>query len=148
MNKWVVGVVVLLIIATISISYLLSQSAKTVEIEISGVTLSVELAETPADQQKGLSRRDSLAANHGMLFVFGREAAWSFWMKDMKFALDIIWFNSSRQAVSIRQNLQPCSPKDCPVFTPPAKATYVLEVNAGFVQAHNISLGTAFLFLG
>jgi uncharacterized membrane protein (UPF0127 family) len=69
-------------------------------------------------------------------------------MKGMRFSLDIIWFNSQRKAVFIEQDLLPCTPQECPVYTPPAKATYVLEVNAGFVRAHNISLGVTFNFAG
>jgi len=69
-------------------------------------------------------------------------------MIDMKFPLDIIWFNSNRQVVYIQQNLPPCTPQGCPVFEPPVKATYVLEVDAGFVQGHNVTLGTTFAFLG
>lgn len=69
-------------------------------------------------------------------------------MKDMRFSLDIIWFNSNRHVVFIEQSLQPCSPQSCPVHTPTTNAMYVLEVNAGFVQAHDISLGDTFNFVG
>ena len=110
--------------------------------------LTVETAKMPADPQRGLSGRDSLFPNHGMLFVFERESTWSFWMKDMRFSLDIIWFNSNRQAVFIEQSLQPCSPQSCPVYTPTINAMYVLEVNAEFAQSHDISLGDTFNFVG
>jgi uncharacterized membrane protein (UPF0127 family) len=89
-----------------------------------------------------------LAPDHGMLFVFGNEGEWGFWMKDMRFSLDIIWFNSERNAVFIERSLLPCTPQDCPAYTPPVKAMYVLEVNAGFVQAHGIALGDMFSFAG
>jgi len=68
-------------------------------------------------------------------------------MYEMKFPLDMIWFNSSRQAVFFEQDLPPCTPTVCPVFTPPAKATYVLEVNAGFIAAHRVSLSDTFTFV-
>jgi hypothetical protein len=111
------------------------------------VLLIVEIAKTPAEQQKGLSGRTSLAPDHGMLFVFDHEDYWGFWMVDMNFPLDIIWFNSNRQAVFIEQNLPPCTPQSCPVFIPNVKAMYVLELNGGFVMAHQITLGTTFTFL-
>ena len=117
------------------------------EINIAGVTLSVELATTPAAQAQGLSDRDSMPADHGMLFVFNQEAEWAFWMHEMRFSLDIIWFNSNRQAVFIEQDLPPCTPADCPVYTPTANATYVLEVNAGFVRANGLALGDSFSFV-
>lgn len=83
-----------------------------------------------------------------MLFVFDRQDTWGFWMHEMRFQLDIIWFNSQRQSVYIRQNLEPCTPQECPVFIPSAKALYVLEVNAGFVESHNVTLGEGFAFVG
>jgi uncharacterized membrane protein (UPF0127 family) len=85
--------------------------------------------------------------NHGMLFTFQTESPWGFWMKDMRFSLDIIWFNSNRQVVFIEQNLPPCTPQQCPIYVPTAGATYVLEVNAGFVNAHGVSLGDTFNFI-
>ena len=147
MRKIIIGVVAILLIATISVGYFVLQTPKPVRITISGVVLSVELATTPAQKQKGLSGRDSLPPDHGMLFVFDTEGYWSFWMNDMRFPLDIIWFNSSRQAVFFEQGLQPCRPETCPTFTPSAKAMYVLEVNAGFVTTHDISPGDMFNFV-
>jgi hypothetical protein len=117
------------------------------KITLTGVTLTVELATTPAAQQQGLSDRNSMPADHGMLFIFNQEAQWSFWMHDMRFPLDIIWFNASRQAVFIEQDLPPCTPSICPVYTPVVNAMYVLEVNAGFVAANAVGLGDSFAFV-
>lgn len=147
MNKLAVAAVVLLLTAALSVGYYLYEQPKTVKVVISGVTLSVELAETAADQERGLSSRDSMAADHGMLFIFDHESNWDFWMKGMKFSLDIIWFDSNKRAVFIEQDLQPCSPEQCPIFTPPVEAMYVLEVNAGFVGANEIFLGDTFSFV-
>jgi len=144
MKKLIVASLILLVIVgVIGYSSIQAQSSR---ITIGSVQLVVEIAKTPADQQKGLSERASLANDHGMLFVFDHEDYWGFWMIDMKFPLDIIWFNSNRQVVFIKQNLPPCTPQSCPVFTPNVKAMYVLEVNAGFVSAHQIALGTTFSF--
>jgi len=146
MKKLIVASLILLVIVgVIGYSSIQAQSS---HITIGSVQLVVEIAKTPADQQKGLSGRSSLASDHGMLFVFDHEDYWGFWMIDMKFPLDIIWFNSNRQVVFIEQNLPPCTPQSCPVFTPNVKAMYVLEVNAGFVAAHQITFGTPFTFLG
>jgi uncharacterized membrane protein (UPF0127 family) len=123
------------------------QTLQTVKIKFAGVILVVELATTSADQQRGLSGRDSMPEDHGMLFVFSQEGQWGFWMIDMKFPLDIIWFNSTKQVVFIEQNLPPCTPAGCPVFSPPVNSRYVLEVNAGFVIANGVSLGVSFAFI-
>jgi hypothetical protein len=119
----------------------------TERIMIGGVILTVDVAETAAAQQNGLSGRPSLPSDHGMLFIFGHEDYWEFWMIDMKFPLDIIWFNSTRQAVFVEPNLPPCTPQNCPVVTPTAKAMYVLEVNAGFVETHRVLRGVSFVVL-
>ena len=142
------AILLILIAGTLYAGYVFFKPAGTTQIVIAGVTLNVEIAATAADQQKGLSDRDSMAPDHGMLFVFDSEGNWGFWMKDMRFPLDIIWFDSQRDAVFIEQDLLPCTLQDCPIHTPPVKAKYVLEVNAGFVRAHNISLGDTFNFVG
>jgi uncharacterized membrane protein (UPF0127 family) len=148
MNRFSAGLLIGIIVLSIFVGYqALRPTIKASRIEIAGVTLTVELAETSGDQQKGLSGRSSLSPDHGMLFVFSQEGLWSFWMHDMMFPLDIIWFNSSRQAVFMAVRLQPCTPELCPIYTPTAPAMYVLEVNANFVQEHNIMFGTAFAFV-
>ena len=137
----------MLLAVSLLAGYHLYAQPQTEQIEFGGVTLTVELATTPAQQAQGLSDRDSMAANHGMLFVFTQEGEWSFWMHEMRFPLDMIWFNSTRQVVFIEQDLPPCAPTSCPVYTPTVNALYVLEVNAGFVSAHDVMLGQSFYFV-
>jgi len=144
MNKLLVGSLLLIVVVGVT-GYSWTQ-AQSSHILVGNVLLTVEIAKTAAAQQKGLSGRPSLASDRGMLFVFDHEDYWGFWMIDMKFPLDIIWFNSTRQVVFIEQNLPPCTPQNCPVFTPNVKAMYVLEVNAGFVPANQITFGTSFTF--
>ena len=146
-KKLLVGSMIFLVVLVGVVGYSLSPP-KSSHILIGGVLLTVELAETTSAQEKGLSGRQSLPNDHGMLFVFDHEDNWGFWMVDMRFPLDIIWFNSNRQEVFVEQDLSPCTPQFCPVYTPDAKAMYVLEVNAGFVAAHHITVGTTFMFLG
>jgi M6 family metalloprotease-like protein len=117
------------------------------QIMLAGATLTVEIAKTTLSQEKGLSGRPSLPIDHGMLFVFDHQDYWTFWMIDMQFPLDIIWFNSSQQVVYFVQNLPPCKPDNCPTYTPDTATMYVLEVNAGFIAAHHITIGTTFTFL-
>jgi uncharacterized membrane protein (UPF0127 family) len=147
LKRAVIAVAVIIIILAVSVGYFVFQQRTSNRISIDGVVINVDLATTPAEQQQGLSGRDSMAPDHGMLFAFQSEDYWSFWMIEMKFPLDMIWFNSSRQAVFFEQNLPPCGPTFCQVFTPPVKAMYVLEVNAGFIATHQISLGDKFNFL-
>ena len=150
-----VAVIILLLaisLSTITIGYYMYEQSKastpsTTRIRLAGVLLTVELATTPAEQQRGLSGRSAMPEDHGMLFIFNQEDEWGFWMNGMMFPLDIIWFNANMKAVFIEQDLQPCTPNQCPVFTPPVGALYVLEVNAGFVKTNGVTLGDSFTFV-
>lgn len=110
------------------------------EIQVGGVTLVVEVVDTLATRQHGLSGRDSLPENHGMLFVFEREGVWGIWMKDMQFSLDIIWADSEGDIITITRDV---SPETYPaVFYPArAEARYVLELPAGYTKTHGIVEG-------
>jgi uncharacterized membrane protein (UPF0127 family) len=150
LKKRIIFVALLIVLLAISVSvgyYYLNEQPKPVRIMFAGVVLTVDLATTPEEQQMGLSNRTSMPEDHGMLFVFTQEAQWSFWMHEMDFPLDIIWFNATKQVVFIEQDLPPCTPQACPIFTPPVNAIYVLEVNAGFVKANGVSIGASFSFV-
>src|SRR3989344_8940875 len=61
------------------------------KIKIGQKTIFIEIADTQEKQKKGLSGRDNLPEDSGMLFVFKEEGHHQFWMKDMNFSIDIIW---------------------------------------------------------
>jgi len=106
---------------------------------LDGVSVHVTLARTPAEQERGLGGRDSLAPASGMLFVFPRDGKYAFWMKDMRFSIDILWLADDGRVIYIVPNLSPASYPES--FTPPAPARFVLEVPAGWTAAHNIHRG-------
>jgi len=104
----------------------------------------LEIAKTSAAQQKGLGGRVSLLANQGMLFEFGAPAQRCFWMKDMRFSLDIIWFSGTKQVEHIEANVNPSTyPK---IFCPTQPAQYVIELNAGQTYAAGIAVGQTLNF--
>ena len=109
------------------------------------IAVDVELARTDAERAKGLGGHAPLAERQGMLFLFERPAIYPFWMKGMTFPLDIMWIEDGK-VVHLEADLPPPGPRDTdqtlPIFTPPAAARYVLEVNAGFSVRHGIGLGT------
>jgi uncharacterized membrane protein (UPF0127 family) len=110
-----------------------------VTVEISNKTIQIELADTPALRTLGLSGRDSLAPDHGMLFVFEKPDRYGFWMKEMNFSIDIIWIDASKKIVHIEERVSPESyPK---IYIPDAQALFVLEVPAGFVTENKIRVG-------
>jgi uncharacterized membrane protein (UPF0127 family) len=101
--------------------------------------ISLEIADTPALEEHGLSDRLSLPEDHGMLFVFPTPGLYGFWMKDMHFSLDIIYLDNNFRIISIFKNLAPSSYPS--VVTPKSPALHVLEVNAGFSDKNNLSEG-------
>jgi len=106
----------------------------------------VELASTKEQQIKGLMFREKLAEDFGMLFIYEKEDFYSFWMKNMKFPLDIIWANKNKKIVSIKKNIPPCQSEKCSGYKPLQKAMYVLEVNAGLTDKLNIKIGNNLIF--
>lgn len=107
--------------------------------------LTAYLALTNEQQTKGLSVKDYLKENEGMLFVYKQPTRQGFWMKDMKFPIDIIWLDSNGTVVHIEYNLQPCIMSFafiCPSYIPDKDSLYVLETVAGFSKKHDIKVGT------
>ena len=115
-------------------------------LKIKEQNIKVELAETEQERIKGLSGRENLCDNCGILFIFNKEDFHSFWMKEMKFPIDIIWINNDK-IVQITKNADLTQAKNIPTYTPKQKANKVLEVNAGFCEKHNIKVGDKVLFL-
>ena len=126
------------------IYFFMPQSSATNTIFINGAKIEVELADTPQKRTKGLSVRESLGQNEGMLFIFEKSDYYSFWMKDMNFALDIIWIGEDKKIADIIKNAIPESyPK---TFSPREPAKYVLEVNAGYADEYKIEIGNEIVF--
>lgn len=114
-----------------------------VNITINNVYLQVDVALTSEEQTKGLSIKDKLQSNEGMLFPYDAPRILSFWMKDMKFPIDILWLGADKKVVHVEENLQPCSPiLPCPSYTPDVQSQYVLETVAGFSSTNGITIGT------
>jgi len=109
-------------------------------IMVGSTKLSVEVAATADEQQQGLSDRLSLAPDAGMLFPLVDPSKNGFWMKDMKFPLDFIYFDQGR-VVETKENV-PNALVPMPFF-PNETVDTVLEVNAGWVNGHGIKVGDA-----
>jgi uncharacterized protein len=113
------------------------------KVSIDGFNMTADLALTSEQREKGLSVKDKLKENEAMLFVFEESAKHSFWMKDMKFPIDIIWLDSDGKVVHVEKRLEPCiSVFTCTSYSPSRDSQFVLETVAGFTQRHNVSVGT------
>lgn len=111
-------------------------------VEINNHKFSVEIADTAEKRSRGLGGRENLCSDCGMLFVFPEAGDYSFWMKDMKFPLDIIWIDGN-QVVYITKNI---TPDYIGTISPGAPADKVLEINAGLSDKYRIQEGDLLIF--
>ncbi|MDO8655120.1 MAG: DUF192 domain-containing protein [bacterium] len=111
-------------------------------IRIGNQELSVEIADTIAKQVRGLSGHQPLKENEGMLFMYENPRVLSFWMKDMRFPIDIIWIDEHKNIVGIASDI---SPDTFPqTFSSAVPVQYVLEVSAGWAEFHGVVAGDQF----
>lgn len=115
------------------------------EIKINDMVIPVEVAKNDIQRRKGLSNRDGLPEGEGMFFIFAqKDIKPPFWMKDMKFAIDILWIDDD-EIVQIDKNIQPpksgTTDDELIFYVPGQPIDYVLELNAGFTDEHNIKMG-------
>jgi uncharacterized membrane protein (UPF0127 family) len=110
-------------------------------VTIKGRRVAVDLAITPEQQSLGLGHRDALAWNHGMLFVYDQPGFYSFWMRGMRFDIDIVWIRASR-IVDIAQGVRHVPGEDGPTVRPAELVDRVLEVPAGYAQTHGWRVGS------
>lgn len=129
------------VVAVAAIFLLLPGSSQRRVLRIGDVLVPVELADTSAELQLGLSGRDSLPAGGGMLFIMPASARHGFWMKDMNFSLDLIWIDENWKVVQVMPDVPPESYPH--VFQPDIPVRYVLEVNAGWAKDNNIAPGAS-----
>ncbi len=114
------------------------------------VKIKIENVVTLAERIRGLSGRESLPQDTGLLFTFPRLGEHSIWMKDMNFPIDIIWIDDGGVVVHIVEGASPESYRsdtDAETFRSEKKARYVLEVNTGFVDKSNLAVGDQVQFI-
>lgn len=98
----------------------------------------LEVADTARTRIKGLSNRDSLPPKTGMLFVFDRPSEQCFWMKDMRFPIDMIWLNERQVITKIESDVQPST---YPNQFCAQETKYVVELNTGEAKHSNLAVG-------
>jgi hypothetical protein len=103
------------------------------------VSLTLEYALSQEEKERGLSGREDIPENYGMLFVFPKDDTYGFWMKDTLVPLDIFWLDSKGQVIHIEKDVATSTYPT--VFYPDTPARYVLETAAGFATLHNIDIG-------
>lgn len=113
-----------------------------------GELIHAELAATTQERSRGLMFRESLPKNRGMLFTFSDVQPWTFWMKNTKIPLDIIWMDGKKKIVHIERNVPICTRTDdsCPQYRPNDDAMFVLELAGGMAEALRLQKGLTLQF--
>jgi uncharacterized membrane protein (UPF0127 family) len=110
---------------------------RTTTITVGGHEVTVEVAESDAERQRGLMGRDSLREDHGMLFVYPESRILSFWMVNTRIPLDIAFIDRSGVIVDIQQ----MDPQSDEQHTSREEAMYALEMAAGWFEEHGVEVG-------
>lgn len=113
-----------------------------------GTLIQAELADTSLKRAQGLMFREHLANDRGMLFIFGDAQPWTFWMKNTKIPLDIIWMDEKKTIIHIERNVPICTRQDdgCPQYHSAEGALYVLELGGGRADALQLQRGMRLSF--
>ncbi|KKP92355.1 MAG: hypothetical protein UR94_C0001G0040 [Parcubacteria group bacterium GW2011_GWA2_36_10] len=109
-----------------------------------GVDFVLDLAKTPEQYRQGLSNREGLEQNQGMLFIYPEKQNLSFWMKEMNFAIDLVWLLDGKIMAYI-ENMPKLAKntalKDLPLYTSPMPVNQVLELPSGTIQRLKLQVG-------
>lgn len=148
--KIIIGIIAALLLLIIGFFFTQSNltlfGAKTTA-TIKNQTFSVDVVKTPKDKQVGLSSKTSIASNYAMYFPFDKPDYYAFWMKDMKFPIDIIFLRDGK-IVSITHNapIPPVDTENLPIYQPEEPANAVLEISAGLAQKYGFVKGDTVTF--
>jgi uncharacterized membrane protein (UPF0127 family) len=115
----------------------------------SGKVLQTEVMIKDEDRAMGLMFRPSLPLDHGMLFLFERPDFHGIWMKNCKFPIDILWLDAGHKVVHLAEKVPPCTAKEdsaCEVYSPLARASFVVELNAGQARREKALVGSTVTF--
>lgn len=115
-----------------------------IAVRLNGTVIEVDTAVTNQSRYQGLSGRDSLGSKNGLLFIFDKEDHYGIVMRDMNFSIDVIWINKEMEIVDIKPIFRP---NDKSIAEPAEPALYVLEVNAGLTEIHDIEIGDKVQFI-
>ena len=132
------------IIAIVVLIILSLALPRTDTLSVNNQQYTLQIAQTIAEQNKGLGDRPSLGKYDGMLFVFSTPNIECFWMKDTEFPLDMIWLSTNKTVEYIQANVQPGSYPE--TYCPTVFAKYVIELNAGTAKKAHINVGQRLYF--
>lgn len=152
MNRWlgVVGIMLgVLLIGCDSVTTATPQGATNVgqslpvsaQVVIGDRLVGLEVAKTRQQQATGLMGRTSLADDRGMLFEFKPPQPVSFWMKNVRIPLDMIFLRDGK-VKAIASSVPPCQAEPCPTYGPGgASIDRVIELRGGRAAELGLKVG-------
>lgn len=113
-----------------------------------GSVIRAERVTEAEDLARGMMFRDSLPAGRGMLFIYGKESNYSFWMFNVKIPLDIVWMDHNRKIVQMVYECPPCPgpAEKCPSYGGDFPAQYILEMKGGEARKQGLRPGMILKF--
>jgi len=142
-------IIVIVVVGIYLVFILLKPSNPKGKVIISNNEFNVEIASNSISRSRGLSGRDGIEDNGGMLFIFNSSGMPAFWMKGMRFPLDIIWIRDNR-IVSIEDSVPVENGKmllELKKYKPPEPINWVLEINGGLTEKLGIKVGDRVNFI-
>jgi uncharacterized membrane protein (UPF0127 family) len=136
-KKIVLGLAVIVGLAVLFV--LLVSQVKSPTVKVGGKNFSLYVAKTDKDRQVGLSKYKNISDGKGMLFVFEKADYYPFWMKGMKFPIDIIYIKDNK-VVTVLKDLK-AENSDSVIFYPSSPSDKVLEIKAGLAAKNGIDVG-------
>jgi len=136
-------IIIIIITLIVLISFFIfkpfsKNNLQTTTLKLNNHNYQIEIASTMSQKAIGLSGRNQLCPNCGMIFLFSYQGILPFWMKDTFIPLDMIWLDSNDKIVNIQTVIETNSSKILKNSTP---AQYVLELNANDSQKIGLKIG-------
>ena len=138
LNKKIIILIVILIVFFIILAIPIPMK-KTTTLKYKDFVFETEIRDTNSGRKTGLTNYESLDKSQAMLFEFKEENEYGFWMKNMKFPIDMIWLDEDFKITDIKNNIQPCESEPCPIYIGIGK--YVLEIYADLSNELNMIVG-------
>jgi uncharacterized protein len=111
----------------------------TITITVGEKIIIAEVVDTPDKMTRGLGGRENLSDGEGVWFIFAESAKHGIWMRNMKFPIDILWFDENLRLVHVKEDANPDTYPE--IFSPPVNSRFVLEIPSGYAEKTGIKLG-------
>jgi len=135
------------LLIVIGVTSCIHAEVRMIPLYIGSEKFTVEIADTPEKQLRGLMFRKNVPDDFGMLFVHHEEGYYSIWMKNTLVHLDIIYLNKDKQVVDMYINVPPCKEEPCKTYVTRVPARYVLELRGNRSKEINLKIGDSIMFI-